>query len=99
MTVTVEIMKHGTLNLLRALEKLGLIHVQPSVPQDAGEIVHEEEPPYQWLRGCCKDKPEGSVDNFLARCREDKEYELAIERRQEEERARRRADAKLSSCS
>jgi hypothetical protein len=90
MTVTVEIMKHGTLNLLRALENLGLIHLQPSVPQDAGEIVHEEEPPYQWLRGIHEGIPGASVEDFFARCREDKEYELAIERRQEEERVRRR---------
>jgi len=56
--------------------------------------VQENPPPYQWLRGCCKGKPEGSVENFLARCREDKEYELAIEKRQEEERARL-ANAKI----
>ena len=89
-------MNPGSLNLLNAMENIGLIHVRPSVPQNTGETVHEEEPPYQWLRGCCKNKPEGSVDNFLARCREDKERELAIEKRQEEERARL-ANAKLSS--
>ena len=37
------------------------------------------------------------VDNFLVRCREDKEREFALEKRQKEERARRRTDAKLSS--
>jgi len=97
MTVTVEIMNHGTLNLLRDLENLGLIHVQPFVSQDADTTAQENPPPYQWLRGCCKNKPEGSVENFLMRCREDKEHELAIEKRQEEERTRRRANAKLSS--
>ena len=97
MTVNVEIMNPGTFNLLRDLEKLGLIHVQPSVSQDTGEIVHEEEPPYQWLKGIHEGIPGASVEDFFARCREDKEHELAIERRQEEERARRRADAKLSS--
>jgi hypothetical protein len=97
MTVTVEIKKQGTLNLLQDLENLGLIHVQPSAPQDTSETVEEAPPPYQWLRGCCKSKSGDSVENFLARCREDKEHELAIEKRQEEERARRRANAKLSS--
>ena len=80
-------MKPGAFNLLRDLENLGLIHVQPSVSQDTGEIVHEEEPPYQWLRGIHQGIPGGSVEDFLARKREDKEHELAIEKRQEEERA------------
>jgi len=53
------------------------------------KAVHEETPPYQWLRGCCKDIPGGSVEDFLARSRADKEHELEIEKRQEEERARR----------
>jgi len=96
MTVTVEVINEKTLNLLDALEGLGLIHVRSAVPQEAEMAVQENPPSYQWLRGCCKNKPEGSVENFLARCREDKEYELAIEKRQEEERARR-AKAKLSS--
>jgi len=98
MTVTVEIVNHGTLNLLKDMEKMGLIHVRSSVSQETEKTAQKEEPPpYQWLRGCCKNKPEGSVENFLARCREDKEYELAIEKRQEEERARRHANAKPSS--
>ena len=97
MTVTVEIVNHGTLNLLKDLENLGLIHVQPSVPHNAEKTAEESPPPYQWLRGCCKNVPGGSVEDFLARSREDKEHELAIEKRQEEERARRRANATLSS--
>jgi hypothetical protein len=64
--------------------------------QDAETTVHENPPAYQWLRGCCENIPGGSVEDFLARCREDKEHEFAIERRQEEERARL-AKAKLSS--
>jgi len=96
MTVTVEVKNRKTLNLLNDLEILGLIHVQPSVPQDTEIAAEEDPPPYRWLLGCCKNKPEGSVENFLVRCREDKEYELAIEKRQEEERARL-ASAKLSS--
>jgi hypothetical protein len=47
------------------------------------------EAPSRWLRGCCKNLPGGSVDDFLAHCRSDKEQELAVEKRQEEERARR----------
>jgi hypothetical protein len=96
MTVTVEIMNPGSLNLLNAMENIGLIHVQPSVPQNTGETVHEEEPPYQWLRGIHQGIPGGSVEDFLARKREDKEHELAIEKRQEEERARL-ANTNLSS--
>ena len=47
-----------------------------------------DENPHRWLRGCCKNVPGGSVEDFLARCREDKEHELAIEKRQKEERVR-----------
>ena len=88
MTVTVEIRKPGTLNLLQDLENLGLIHMQPFAPQDAEKPAEENPPPYQWLRGCCENRPGASVEDFLARKREDKEHELAIEKRQEEERAR-----------
>jgi len=94
MTVTVEVMNPGTFNLLRDLENLGLIHVQPSVSQDAQKTAQEETPPYQWLRGIHAGIPGASVEDFFARCREDKEHELAIEKRQEEERARL-ANAKL----
>ena len=76
----------------------------PVLDQRSANIVAEASPPYaeedknsyQWLRGCCENVPGGSVEDFLARCREDKEHELAIEKRQEEERARR-ANEKLSS--
>lgn len=95
MTVTVEIVNHGTLNLLKELENLGLIHVQPSSPQKKPEIVEEEPLPYQWLRGCCKNIPGGSVDDFLASSREEKEYELTIEKHQQEE-SERLAREKLS---
>ena len=95
MTVTVEIMKQETLNLFEALENMGLIHIQPPVSQSA-ETVHEDPPPYQWLRGCCKNIKGGSVEEFLADCHADKEREFEIERRQEEERERF-AKAKLSS--
>ena len=40
------------------------------------------------LRGIHKNIPGASVDEFLSRCREDKERELAIEKRQQEERNR-----------
>jgi len=97
MTVTVEVMNQKTLNVLDALESVGLIHVKHPVPQDVPKTT-EKASPYQWLRGCCENKPGASVEDFLARCREDKEYELAIEKRQEEERARARlAKEKVSS--
>jgi len=97
MTVTVEIVNHGTLNLLKDLENMGLIHVQPSIPQNTEKTSQEDKCSFQQLRGIHKGIPGGSVEDFLARSREDKEHELAIEKRQEEERARRRANATLSS--
>jgi len=110
MTVTVEFKNNNTLNLLKELENLGLIHVQPSVSQDteaqtclhkqnfkSAETVHESPPPYQRLRGIHKNLTgSNSVENFLTDCRADKERELAIERRQEEER-KHFAKSKLSS--
>jgi hypothetical protein len=90
MTVTVEVKNEKTLDLLKAIESLGLIHVDSSIPpQNAEYTVQEEVPPYDWLRGCCKNIPGCSVEDFFSRCRADKEHELEIERRQEEERARR----------
>jgi len=96
MTVTVEIMNHGTLNLLRDLENLGLIHVQTSVSPDAETTAQDNKHSFQRFRGIHAGLHRGSVEEFLAGCREDKEHEFAIERRQEEERARL-AKAKLSS--
>jgi len=87
MTVTVEVINPKTFDLLRAIEGLGLIHVNPPVPPQTEEMaVHEKPPPYRWLRGCSKGGR--TVEDFLAECRADKEHELEIERRQEEERAR-----------
>ena len=98
MTLTVEIIDHGAIKLLNDLESLGLIHVKPAVPQDgenatAGDDRHSS---FLRLRGIHKDAPGASVEDFLARCREDKAHELAIEKRQEEERVRL-AGAKLPS--
>jgi len=50
--------------------------------------VREEKPSYHSLMGCHKGIPGASVEDFLARSRADKEHELEIERRQEEERRR-----------
>jgi hypothetical protein len=90
MTVTLEVKNQGTYDLLKAIEGLGLIHLNaPMPPQTAEKTAQEEKRPYRSLRGCCKDLlPGASVENFLADCRADKERELEIERRQEEERAR-----------
>jgi len=41
----------------------------------AEKTNQEEVPPYNWLQGCCKNMPGGSVDDFLARSRADKELE------------------------
>jgi hypothetical protein len=83
----------------------GFLRYNHRMTQDTETTVQENPPPYagedkcsfQWMRGIHAGIPGASVENFLARCREDKEHELAIEKRQEEERARRRANAKLSS--
>jgi hypothetical protein len=92
MTVTIEVMNQGTLNLLRDMEGLGLIHVNSLIPSRTVEKTEEgEKPSYHRLMGIHKDIPGASVENFLAHCRADKEHELEIERRQEEERAARRA--------
>jgi hypothetical protein len=89
MTVTVEVKNQKTFDLLRVIEGLGLIHVNPPVPPQAAEkTAQEETPSYHRLMGCHKGIPSASVENFLARCREDKEHEFEIERRQQEERAR-----------
>jgi len=72
--------------------------------QDNESTVQEAPPPYAEedkrsflrFRGIHAGIPGASVEDFLARCREDKEYEFAIEKREEEERARL-AKAKLSS--
>jgi hypothetical protein len=84
MTVTVEVKNQRTLDLLKAIEGVGLIHVNSPEKTKQGET-----PPYHWLQGCCKNIPGGSVEDFLARSRADKEHELEIEKREQEERARR----------
>ena len=89
MLVTIEVINKGTLSLLREMENLGLIHVRPSVSQSIASTSPDDKRSNRWLKGCCKNLPEGSVDEFLARCRADKERELAIEKRQEEERSHR----------
>jgi hypothetical protein len=90
MTVTVEVKNQRTFDLLRAIEDLGLIHVNSPVPtQTAEKTDQDEKPSYHRLMGCHKGLHNGTVEDFLADCRKDKEHELEIERRQEEERARR----------
>jgi hypothetical protein len=90
MIVTVEVKNQKTFDLLKTIEGLGFINVNsPVSSQTAEKAVHEETPLYNWLRGCCKGIPGGSVEDFLVRSRADKEHELEIEKRQEEERARR----------
>jgi hypothetical protein len=86
MTVTVELKNRRTLDLLKAIEGVGLIRVNSPEKPD-----QEETPPYHWMQGCCKGIPGGSVDDFLARSSADKEHELEIEKREQEERDRRRA--------
>ena len=86
MTVTVEVINKGSINLLKEMENLGLINLRTSVSQISEKTSQENKASYLSFRGCSKNQPGGSVDDFFARCREDKEHELAIEKRQEEER-------------
>ena len=88
MTVNVEVINKGSLNLLREMENLGLINLHTSVSRISEKTSRNDQSSYRWLRGCCKNVPGCSVEDFLARSREDKEHELAIEKRQEEERER-----------
>jgi hypothetical protein len=97
MILTVEVKEQAAVKLLNDLESLGLIQVKPVVSQSTEKAADgDEKYSFLQLRGIHKNIPGASVEEFLARCREDKEHELAIEKRQEEERARL-ANAKLHS--
>ena len=80
MTVTIEVIKQGTINLLKDMESLGLIHIQSAVAQDTAKTAAESGRSWRDLYGCCEGQP-GTVEDFLADCRADKERELAIEER------------------
>jgi len=97
MTLTVEVIENAAINLLNDLESLGLIHVKPAVSQN-GEKPADGDDKYSFLqlRGIHRNIPGASVEEFLARSREEKEHELGIEKHQEEERARL-ASTKLHS--
>ena len=97
MILTVEVKEQAAIKLLNDLESLGLIHVKPVVsPNNEKPKGENNKNSFLQLRGIHKNIPGASVEEFLARCREDKEHELAIEKRQEEERARL-ANAKIPS--
>jgi hypothetical protein len=97
MILTVEVIDNTAINTLNDLESKGLIHVKPAVTL-GNEKSNDLGDRYSFiqLRGIHENIPGASVEEFLARCREDKEYELAIEKRQEEGRTRL-ASAKLHS--
>jgi len=59
---------------------------EPPMPQK-NYFSDDDDPIFRWC-GCHKGIPGASVDDFFARCREDKELEFAIEKRQLEERKR-----------
>ena len=89
MTVTVEVINKGSLNLLKEMENLGLINLSTSASLISEKASRENKSSYLSFRGCSKTISGNSVEDFLAHCREDKEYELTIEKCQEEERERR----------
>jgi len=96
MTVTIDIINYKSLNLLKEMENLGLIQMRFSSLQNDAETVKENTLPYNWLRGCCKNLPGGSVENFLSNSREEKERELVIDKCREKERTNR-ANTKFPS--
>ena len=93
-TQTVEIPENRRLYLEMEIPrdvqaKKAYVTVQFPIPvEEQPEAKPKNNHNWRWLEGCCKNLPHGSVDEFLARCREDKEYELSLEKRQEVERAR-----------
>jgi len=68
--------------------------IRSSVPERQ-PVEAASKDPNRWGRGLTAGTPGGSVDDFLARCREDKERELALEKRQAEEHARYAGTASL----
>jgi hypothetical protein len=78
MTVTIKVLNKGTFNLLRNMENLGLIHMQNSMQSDTENTTLQDKRHNRWLQGCCKNLPGGSVEDFLAACRIDKQRELAM---------------------
>ena len=81
MTVTIEVINQQTLNLLRDMEDMGLIQMKTPGSQTNTGTAKDSVAPYNWLRGCCKNLPGGSVNDFLKRSHTDKDREFAIERR------------------
>ena len=90
MLVTIEVINKDTLNLLQNLEGMGLIHVHTPISQDTGKNARKEAKysSFLHLQGIHKNMPGASVEKFLQGCREDKEFELAVEKRQQEEHTR-----------
>ena len=72
-------------------------HAFHSVQQKDEKPVREGRRTLEQLYGIHAGHNKGTVDDFLAECHEEKERELAIEKRQEEERERMRANATLPS--
>ena len=97
MTVIVEVINEKTIDLLNAMESMGLIHIQPSVQQNAEKPAREGKRSLLEMRGIHAGLHKGTVDDFLKECHEEKERENAIDKRREEERERMRANAKLPS--
>ena len=71
--------------------------MQPTVQQKTEKPVREGGRSLLQMRGIHAGHNKGTIDEFLAECHEEKLRELAIEKRQEEERERMRANAKLPS--
>ena len=71
------------------IDFVGYLH-QKTQQENAVKTSQEDKfTAFLQLRGIHKNIPGASVDGFLSRCREDKEHELDIEKRRQEERNRR----------
>ena len=80
MIITVDVKNQITLNLLRNLESLGLIHLKPPAPENAatsaGDMPEAPQKANPWLRGWSEASGD-TMEAYFERKRRDKEEELA----------------------
>ena len=71
------------------IDFVGYLHYKTQQESTIKTAQEDKFTAFLQLRGIHKNIPGASVDNFLSLCREDKEHELDIEKRQQEERIHR----------
>jgi len=70
------------------IDFVGYLRQKAQQENNAKTVQDDKFTSFLQLRGIHKNIPDASVDEFLSRCREDKERELAVEKHQQEERNR-----------